>query len=148
MELYPCYCKCTTVYMQPYVHCTFIQTFIHSYIQNHISHSCIRPFTYMYLHTYIQTDRQTDIHTYQHMPRGAVMAPLREGVSKWRSFISKVFLNLFGVIWDIHVIFVIWGHGSNAFEFYFWHSKNGACQTCHLRVGWMCRGCQNATPLG
>ena len=39
------------------------------------------------------------------MPRGAVMAPLREGVSKWRPFISKVFLNLFGVIWDIHVIF-------------------------------------------
>ena len=41
------------------------------------------------------------------MPRGAVMAPLREGVSKWRPFISKVFLNLFGVIWDIHFIFVI-----------------------------------------
>jgi hypothetical protein len=30
------------------------------------------------------------------------MAPLREGVSKWCPFISKVFLNLFGVIWDIH----------------------------------------------
>ena len=32
------------------------------------------------------------------MPRVAIMAPLREGVSKWRPFISKVFLNLF------------WGH--------------------------------------
>ena len=73
------------------------------------------------------------------MPRGAVMAPLREGVSKWRPFISKVFLNLFGVIWDIHFIF-----RSNAFEFYFWHPRNGACQTCHLRVGWMRRGCENA----
>ena len=122
----------------------------HSYIHTFRIILVIRAFvhSHMYLHTYIHTDRQTDIHTYQHMPRGAVMAPLREGVSKWRSFISKVFLNLFGVIWDIHFIFVIWGHGSNAFEFYFWHSKNGACQTCHLRVGWMCRGCQNATPLG
>ena len=100
------------------------------------------------IYTYTYTDTYTDTYTYQHMPRGAVMAPLREGVSKWRPFISKVFLNLLGVIWDIHFIFVIWGHGSNAFEFYFWHPKNGACQTCHLRVGWMCRGCQNATPLG
>ena len=91
-----------------------------------------------YKYTYIH------IYTYQHMPRGAVMAPLREGVSKWRPFISKVFLNLFGVIWDIHFIFVIWGHRSNAFEFYFWHPRNGACQTCHLRVGWMRRGCENA----
>ena len=44
---------------------------------------------------------------YQPMPRGAVMALLREGVSKWRPFISKVFLNLFWVIWDIHFIFAI-----------------------------------------
>ena len=35
------------------------------------------------------------------MPRGAIAAPLGEGVSKWRRFISKVFLNLLGVIWDI-----------------------------------------------
>ena len=41
------------------------------------------------------------------MPRGAVMAPLREGVSKWRPFVSKLFLNLFWVIWDIRFIFVI-----------------------------------------
>ena len=106
----------------------------------HISISITYMYVYMCTSTYI--------YIYQHMPRGVIMAPLREGVSKWRPFISKVFLNLFGVIWDIHFIFVIWGHGSNAFEFYFWHPKNGACQTCHLRVGWMCRGCQNATPLG
>ena len=107
-----------------------------TYIYIYHIHVCI--YVYVYLYIYI----------YQHMPRGVIMAPLREGVSKWRPFISKVFLNLFGVIWDIHFIFVIWGHGSSAFEFFFWHPKNGACQTCHLRVGWMWRGCQNATPLG
>ena len=66
------------------------------------------------------------------MPRGAAMAPLREGVSKWRPFISKVFLNLF---WDIHFIFIVWGHGSNAFEFFLapqkWHVSN---------VSFACRG--------
>ena len=41
------------------------------------------------------------------MPRGAVMAPHREEVSKWHPFMSKVFIHLFWVIWDIHFIFVI-----------------------------------------
>ena len=108
------------------------------YIYLYLSHTCMYICVRLLIYIYI----------YQHMPRGVIMAPLREGVSKWRPFISKVFLNLFGVIWDIHFIFVIWGHGSSAFEFFFWHPKNGACQTCHLRVGWMWRGCQNATPLG
>ena len=78
---------------------------------------------------------------YQPMPRGAVMALLREGVSKWRPFISKVFLNLFWVIWDIHFIFAIWGHGSNAFEF-FWHPQKWRVSN----VSFACRGDAQGVP--
>ena len=92
-------------------------------------HRILEPiFTYRYMHTCIifRTSISIDHHhvgateggtrhwaiyvwmyIYQHMPRGAVMAPLREGVSKWRPFVSKLFLNLFWVIWDIRFIFVI-----------------------------------------
>ena len=83
-----------------------------------------------------------DIICYQHMPRAAVMAPLREGVSKWRPFISKVFLNLF-LGYTFHLCYL------RPRKQCFWDFVlNGACQTCHLRVGGMCRGCQNAAPLG
>ena len=94
----------------------------------------------IYIYTYI----------YQHMPRGAVMAPLREGMSKWCPFISKVFLNLFWVIINLgYIVHLCYLKPRKQCPGVFpWLPKNGACQTCHLRVGGMCRGCRNATPLG
>ena len=80
---------------------------------------------------------------YQHMPRGAVTAPLREEVSKWRPFISKVFLNLF---WDIHFIFVIWGHGGNAFEIFFGTPKMARVKRVICVSGGCARGAKTQPP--
>ena len=84
---------------------------------------------------------------YQDMPRVAVMAPLREGVSKWRPLFLRCFLTYFGPS-GIYISSLL----SESTEAMILRScfapQKWRVSNVSLRVGGMHRGCRFGTPLG